>query len=75
MEAFMTEYEKMLSGELFNPADKSFFWMLVKNEIHQRAFNRCPMWLQGKRERIAARWLGSIDGKPYNIFSPLTTVF
>lgn len=71
----MTEYEKMLSGELFNPADKSFFWMPLKNEIHQRAFNRCPLWLQGKKERILKRWLGSIDGKSYCIFSPLTMVF
>lgn len=71
----MTEYEKALSGELFNPADKSLLWIMLKNEILMRAFNRCPLWLQRKRERIIKKWFGSIKGKPYNIISPLITVY
>lgn len=71
----MTEYEKIMSGELFNPADKSLLWTMLKNEIRMRRFSRCPLWLQGRRERIIKRWLGSVDGKPYNIISPMITVY
>lgn len=45
------------------------------NEIRMTRFNRCPLWIQKRRERLAKRWLGCIDGKPYNIVSPMVTVF
>ncbi len=51
-----------------------FIGMLM-NEIRMRRFNRCPLWRQGKRERIVKRWLGSVAGNPYNIISPMTTVY
>ena len=71
----MTELEKMKNGELFNPSDKSFLLPLIKSEYYQMKFNRTPLWFQGKRDRIAKRLFGSLDGRPYNIFSPLKVVF
>ena len=71
----LSEYEKMKSGELFNPSDKSFLLSLLRSEILQRAFNRAPLWRQGKRDRIAKKLFGFLDGRPYNIFSPLKVVF
>lgn len=71
----MTESEKMKSGRLFNPSDKSFLLPLIKSEYLQMKFNRTPLWFQGKRDRIAKRLFGSLDGRPYNIFSPLKAVF
>ena len=44
----MTEYEKMKTGELFNPADKSFLLPLLRSEILQRSFDRTPLWMQKK---------------------------
>ena len=71
----MTELEKMKNGELFNPSDKSFLFPLIKSEYYQMKFNRTPLWFQGKRDRIAKRLFGALDGRPYNIFSPLIVVF
>lgn len=71
----MTELEKMKNGELFNPSDKSFLFPLIKSEYYQMKFNRTPLWFQGKRDRIAKRLFGSLDGRPYNIFSPMKVVF
>ena len=71
----MTELEKIQSKQLFNPADKSLLWTMLKNEFHMRRFNRCPLWMQHKRERIFMRWIGSVDGNPYNIISPMITVY
>ena len=71
----LTEYDKMLSGNLFNPGDKSFLFALLKSEWLQRRLNRTPLWLQKRRERTFCKLVGSIDGNPYNIFSPFRCVF
>lgn len=71
----LKEYRKLNSGQLFNPADKDFLWTMLRNEFLMRHFNNCPLWRQKKRERLVKKWFGSIDGAPYNIISPLITVY
>jgi len=70
----VTEAEKMVSGKLFNPADKSFFFTLARAEWLQRRLNKAPLWAQGRKERIFKKLVGSIDGNPYNIFTPFKVV-
>ena len=65
----------MLSKELFNPADKSFYLMLARAEWLQRRLNNAPLWAQKRRERIFKKLVGSIDGNPYNIFTPLKILY
>lgn len=71
----MTEYEKMIAGEPFNPADRCFFWMMLRAEILQRMLNRTPLWLQGRRDRLMKRLFGSLDGRPYCVYLPLRIVY
>lgn len=71
----ITEKQKMLSKELFNPADKSFYLMLARAEWLQRRLNNAPLWAQKRRERIFKKLVGSIDGNPYNIFTPLKILY
>ena len=70
-----TEFDKMKSGELFNPADKSFLFPLAKAEYYQRRLNKAALWSQKRKERIIKKLVGSIDGNPYNIFIPFRVVF
>ncbi len=70
-----SEQEKLESGELFNPADKSFLSVMLKSEYLQRKLNKCPLWAQGRKSRILKRLLGSIDGDPYNVFTPFKVVY
>ena len=70
----LTEPEKMKAGKLFNPADKSFFFTLARAEWLQRKLNKAPLWAQGRKERIFKKLVGSVDGKPYNIFTPFKVV-
>ena len=69
-----TEYEKMVLGKLFNPADKSFLFTLARAEWLQRKLNKAPLWAQGRKERIFKKLVGSVDGNPYNIFTPFKVV-
>lgn len=71
----MTEFEKMVSGEIFNPSHISFLFPMLKSEILQRKFNRTPLWFQGRRDRIFKKLVGSIDGRPLNVFSPLKVLY
>lgn len=71
----ITGKQKMLSKELFNPADKSFYLMLARAEWLQRRLNNAPLWAQKRRERIFKKLVGSIDGNPYNIFTPLKILY
>ena len=70
-----TEYEKMITRNYFNPGDKSFLFALLKSELLQRKLNRAPLWAQKRRECTFRKLVGSIDGNPYNIFSPFRCVF
>lgn len=71
----MTEYEKMKSGQWFNPSDKSFLWSLIRSEFLQRRFNRSAPWNLVYRDFLLKRLFGSTDGKLYSCFSPLRVVF
>lgn len=70
-----TDFEKMKSGELFNPADKCFLFPLAKAEFLQRRLNKAALWSQKRKERLFKKLVGSIDGNPYNIFTPFKVVF
>lgn len=71
----MNEFEKMINGELFNPADKSVLLTQIKSEFLQNKFNKCPMYLIGRRDRLFKKLVGYIDGRPYNIVSPFKCVY
>ena len=65
----------MKAGELFNPADKCFLFLLAKAEFLQKRLNKAALWSQKRKERLFKKLVGSIDGNPYNIFTPFKVVF
>lgn len=71
----MTEREKMLAGQLFNPSDKCFFWRMLRAELLQRQLNRAPIWRQRRRDRLINKLFGSIAGKPYCMYTPIHVVY
>lgn len=44
---------------------------MLRSEWLQHKFNRTPLWRTRKRNRLLKKLLGSIDGVPYCVFSPL----
>ena len=67
----MTEYEKMLSGQLACPTDLSAMTKMARGYLLTSRLNRTSMLNQPKRNRIIKKLLGSIDGKPFHVQSPL----
>ncbi len=63
-----TEYEKMLSGELYNAADETLFRMRVKARERMQEFNQSPYDVQ-LRYSILEQLLGKI-GKNVDIQPP-----
>ena len=71
----MTEYEKMMKGELFNAADKCYFRAMVRADRIQRKLNANPIWNYWRRDRLVKKLFGSIDGLPYCMYMPLFVVY
>lgn len=54
----------------YNPSSKKYFWKMLFSEYLQRRFNKTPIWMIGRRNRIIKKWLGEVKGSPYSVFSP-----
>ena len=67
----MTEYEKMLSGQLACPTDLSAMAKMARGYLLTSKLNRTSMLLQGRRTRLLKRLLGTLTGEPYYVQSPL----
>ena len=67
----ITEYEKMLSGEIYNQADMGIVLKMVKGHLLCSKLNRTAMLWQSKRNRIIKKLFGNVSGEPYYIASPL----
>lgn len=67
----ITEYEKMLEGDIYNQADMSIVLRLAKGIRLCTKLNRTSMIRQSKRNRIVKKLFGYVGGEPYYVASPL----
>lgn len=67
----VTEYEKMLAGDIYNQADISIVRRMVKGNWLCTKLNRTAMIRQAKRNRLIKKLFGYVGGEPYYVASPL----
>lgn len=67
----VTEYEKMITGDIYNQADMSIVLKMVKGNWLCTKLNRTSMIRQSKRNRIIKKLFGYVGGEPYYVASPL----
>lgn len=67
----VTEFEKMVSGQMYNQADMSIVLKMVKGNFLCAKLNRTSMLRQSKRNRIVRKMFGYVGGVPYYVASPL----
>ena len=67
----ITEYEKMLAGDIYNQADMSIVLRMVKGSWLCAKLNRTAMIRQSRRNRIIKKLFGCVGGEPYYVASPL----
>lgn len=66
-----TEFEKMVSGEVYNQADMGIVLKMAKAHLLVTRLNKVSLIRQSKRTRLLKRLLGSLDGEPYFVASPI----
>lgn len=67
----ITEYEKMLAGDIYNQADMSIVMKMVRGNLLCTKLNRTSMIRQSKRNRLIKKLFGYVGGEPYYVASPL----
>ena len=67
----MTEFEKMVSGEMYNQADAGIVIKMAKAHLLVTKLNRTSMLRQSRRNRLIKKLFGSVDGDPYYVASPI----
>lgn len=68
----MTELEKMVAGQLYNQGDTKVVLKMAKGYLLCNKLNRVSTLRQGRKYKILKKLLGSIDGAPYYVASPIT---
>lgn len=68
----ITEYEKMVSGELYNQSNTKIVLKMAKGYLLCNKLNRISTLRQGRKYKILKKMLGSIDGAPYYVATPVT---
>ncbi len=54
----------------FQPSSKRHFWKMLHSEYLQRKFNKTPIWMINRRNRLFNKWMGEVKGPLYSVFSP-----
>lgn len=68
----ITELEKMISGQIYNQGDTKIVLKMAKLYLLVEKLNRVSTLRQNKKYKILKKLLGSIDGTPYYVASPVT---
>ena len=64
------EWQKMVSGKLYNSASKDIFWQHAKGMYLVQRLNRCPIWNVTKQRRLINKLIPSSKGKSAWMFTP-----
>lgn len=68
----LTEPEKMVAGKLYNQGDTKVVLKMAKSYLMCNKLNRVSTLRQGKKYKLLKKMLGSIDGEPYYVATPIT---
>lgn len=68
----VTELEKMVSGRLYDQGDTQIVLKMAKTYLRCNRLNRVSTLRQNKKYKILKKLLGSIDGAPYYVATPIT---
>lgn len=68
----LTELEKMVAGKLYNQGDTKVVLKMAKSYLMCNKLNRVSTLRQGKKYKLLKKMLGSIDGEPYYVATPIT---
>lgn len=64
------EWQRMISGKLYNSSSKDIFWQHARGMWLTQKFNRCPVWNAPKQKRLLNKLIPSSKGKSVWIFTP-----
>lgn len=64
------EWQRMISGKLYNSASKDIFWQHAKGMLLTQKLNKCPIWNIPRQKRLINKLIPSSKGKNICIFTP-----
>ena len=67
----MTEFKKMVSGQLYNQADTEVILRMIRAHLLVTRLNRTSMLNQSRRNRLIKKLFSHVDGEPYYVASPI----
>lgn len=70
MNAVINEWERMVSGRLYDPADKEIAKRHRTGMIRCDRFNRIALWRGKAKQRALERLIPSAKGKNFEVFAP-----
>ena len=56
---------------IYNPSSKKYFWKMLYSEYMQRKFNKSPIWMIRRRNRILKKWWGDKRNAVFSVFAVL----
>lgn len=67
----INEWDRMVSGKLYNAGSKDLFKKHARGLVLCDKFNRIPVWMYGRKQRALERLIPSAKGKDFTVFAPL----
>ena len=67
----ISDFERMVSGKLYNPASKDIEKQHKRGLILCDKFNRTPVWRAKKKQKTLEKLIPSAKGKGFTAFAPL----
>ncbi len=64
------EWQRMISGKLYNSASKDIFWQHAKGMLLTQKLNKCPVWNAPRQKRLINKLIPSSKGKSVWMFTP-----
>ena len=66
----MTEWQRMISGRLYNPANKEIEKHHIRGLTLCDKFNRTPLTRWKKKDKLLLKLIPSSEGKDFAVFAP-----
>ena len=64
------EWQRMISGKLYNSTSKDIFWQHARGMCLTQKLNKCPVWNAPRQKRLINKLIPSSKGKSVWIFTP-----
>lgn len=64
------EWQRMISGKLYNSVSKDIFWQHARGLYLTQKLNKCPVWNVPRQKRLINKLIPSSKGKSVWMFTP-----